>query len=102
MGTGELQSGSAKQKINTRSNTEAELVGVDDVITKILWTKLFIEEQGYEVEKNFYSRITRIRFYYRRTGGRAQVGTAGILKFAIFCDRSGYIEEHGDKTLSYR
>jgi len=50
MGTGELQSGSAKQKINTRSSIEAELVGVDDVITKILWTKLFIEEQGYEVD----------------------------------------------------
>jgi len=52
MGNGALLSGSAKQKINTRSSTEAELVGVDDVITKIMWTKLFIEEQGYEIERN--------------------------------------------------
>ena len=52
MGTGALQSGSAKQKLNTRSSTEAEWVGVDDVISKILWTKFFKEEQGYEIEKN--------------------------------------------------
>jgi len=52
MGTGAVQSGSAKQKMNTRSSTEAELVGVDDVISNILWTKFFIEEQGYDVEKN--------------------------------------------------
>ena len=52
MGTGAVQSGSAKQKMNTRSSTEAELVGVDDVISNILWTKFFIEEQGHDVEKN--------------------------------------------------
>jgi len=40
MGTGALQAGSGKQKLNTRSSTEAALVGVDDAITKILWTNL--------------------------------------------------------------
>ena len=44
MGTGAMQAGSVKQKLNTRSSTEAELVGLDDVIAKILLTKLFIEE----------------------------------------------------------
>jgi hypothetical protein len=28
------------------------LVGADDVSVMILWTKLFLEEQGYEIEKN--------------------------------------------------
>jgi len=31
---------------------EAELVAVDDVIAKILWTKKFIEWQGFEVKLN--------------------------------------------------
>ena len=32
---------SAKQeKVNSTSSTEAELVGVDDVISKVLWTSL--------------------------------------------------------------
>ncbi|CAJ1929568.1 unnamed protein product [Cylindrotheca closterium] len=52
MGKGAVQVASKKQKLNTRSSTEAELVGVDDVITIILWTKLFMEAQGYPIEKN--------------------------------------------------
>ena len=43
---------SKKQKLNTRSSTESELVGADDVAIMILWTRLFMEEQGYEITKN--------------------------------------------------
>ena len=52
MGEGTIQSISSKQKLNTRSSCEAELVGCDDVATKILWTRLFMEEQGYKVQRN--------------------------------------------------
>jgi hypothetical protein len=45
-------SNSTKQKLNTRSSTDAELVGADHGSTMILWTKLFMEEQGYEIKKN--------------------------------------------------
>ncbi|CAJ1938626.1 unnamed protein product [Cylindrotheca closterium] len=31
---------------------EAELIAVDNVVTMILWTKLFMEWQGYPIEKN--------------------------------------------------
>ena len=40
------------RRFNTRSSTEAELVRVDDCSTPILWTKLFLEAQGYEIKKN--------------------------------------------------
>ena len=43
---------SRKQKLNTRSSTEAELVGVDDAMNLILWTKLFLKAQGYNVASN--------------------------------------------------
>jgi hypothetical protein len=39
-------------KLNTRSSTESELVGVDDVLLMILWTELFLEEQGYGINSN--------------------------------------------------
>jgi hypothetical protein len=39
LGEGTIQSFSIKQKINTRSSTEAEIVALDDVISKIVWTK---------------------------------------------------------------
>jgi hypothetical protein len=51
-GTGAVISVSRKQKLNTRSSTEAELVGTDDMSVMILWTKLFMEAQCYEIEKN--------------------------------------------------
>ena len=43
---------SKKQKLNTRSSTEVELVGADDAATMILWTGLFMEQQGYSLNKN--------------------------------------------------
>jgi hypothetical protein len=51
-GGGAVMAMSRKQKLNTRSSTEAELVGVDDAMTMILWTKLFLEAQGYRIDKN--------------------------------------------------
>ena len=33
--------------MNTRSSTEAELVACDDALTQILWTKHFMDAQGY-------------------------------------------------------
>ena len=52
MGSGAAQVMSRKQKLVSRSSTEAELIAVDDVITMVLWTKLFLESQGYPIEKN--------------------------------------------------
>ena len=42
---------SVRQKINTKSSTEGELVGVNDVMPQILWTRYFImEAQGYNIK----------------------------------------------------
>jgi hypothetical protein len=38
---------SNKQKINTRSLMEAELIAVDDTLPTVQWTKLFMKDQGY-------------------------------------------------------
>jgi hypothetical protein len=49
LGTGAACSTSKKQKLNTKSSTEAELVGIDDVLPQALWTKHFMEAQGHGV-----------------------------------------------------
>jgi hypothetical protein len=49
---GVMQSVTRKQKMNVQSSTEGELVAVDNAPTMILWTKLVLEAQGYNVEKN--------------------------------------------------
>jgi hypothetical protein len=52
MGKGSIISDALKQKVNSRSSTESELIGVDDEVSKILWTKRFLEHQDFEVRLN--------------------------------------------------
>ena len=47
LGKGMLCNTSTKQKLNTRSSTETELVAADDFMPVILWTNYFLEAQGY-------------------------------------------------------
>ena len=52
MGKGAIQSMSSKQKMNTKSSTEAELVAADDVSGQIIWTRYFLEAQGFGIKDN--------------------------------------------------
>ena len=52
LGRGFPIASSSKQKLNTRSSTESELVAVDDYMPAILWTRYFLEAQGYGVREN--------------------------------------------------
>jgi hypothetical protein len=47
MGTGAVYSVSKNQKLNTKSSTEAKLVGIDDVLPQAPWTQYFLEALGY-------------------------------------------------------
>ena len=46
LGKGAAYSTSCKQKLNTKSSTEAELVVIDDAMGQIMWTKNFLIGQG--------------------------------------------------------
>jgi len=70
-GTGVPISISRKQKLNTRSSTEAELVAVDDVSTMILWTRLFLEEQGYRVSRNVVYQDNKSAILLETNGKRS-------------------------------
>ena len=52
LGHGCPYSSTNKQKINTKSSTEAELVGVDDGLPMVIWTRNFLEAQGHTVNDN--------------------------------------------------
>ena len=73
MGKGAVQTLSRKQKLNTRSSTEAELVGADDAAGMILWTKLFLDEQGYGIKKNILYQDNKSAILLE-TNGRQSAG----------------------------
>ena len=70
-GKGPVYSLSSKQKLNTRSSTEAELVGINDVLSMILWTRLFLEAQGYHVTDNVLHQVNESTIKLARNGRRS-------------------------------
>jgi hypothetical protein len=52
MGQGFPIVASWKQKLNTKSSTESELVGVNDMMPIMLWTCYFLLSQGYGIAEN--------------------------------------------------
>jgi hypothetical protein len=68
MGRGFPIVSSTKQKLNTRSSTESELVGVDDMMPSILWTRYFLKAQGYGVSDNIIFQDNRSSMLLERNG----------------------------------
>jgi hypothetical protein len=52
LGQGVIYGTSKAQKLNTKSSTESEVVGTDDVMPQMLWTLYFLEVQGYKINDN--------------------------------------------------
>ena len=52
MGTGEAYVHSSTHNLNAESSTEADIFGVDDVLTQVIWTQYFLKEQGCVIHDN--------------------------------------------------
>ena len=83
-GGGAVQTISTKQKLNTRSSTEAELVGADDGSTLILWTKLFLEAQGYPIDENILCQDNKSAILLEKNGKRSSGKRARAINIRYF------------------
>jgi hypothetical protein len=59
---------STKQKLNTRSSRESELVSIDDMMPAICWTRYFLLDQGYQVQENIVNQDNESAFLLERNG----------------------------------
>ncbi len=57
-----------KQKLSTRSSTESEIVGADDIMPAICWTRYFMEAQGYQVQDNFLFQDNKSAILLEKNG----------------------------------
>ena len=99
MGNGALVSMSRKQKLNTRSSTEAELVGVDDAMNLILWTKLFLEAQGYNVASNVLFQDNKSAILLEKNGKKSSSSCTRALNIRYFFVTDQV--EKGNLTIEY-
>ena len=59
---------SVKQKLNTQSSTESELVGVHEMMPSILWTRNFLNSQGYTVKDNILYQDNKSAILLEKNG----------------------------------
>jgi hypothetical protein len=83
-GKGAVQSISIKQKLNTKSSTEAELVSVNDISVMILWTKLFLEAQGYVIDKNILYQDNKSAILLEENGKKSSGKRTRALNIRYF------------------
>jgi hypothetical protein len=50
-GKGAVTSSSNKMKCNTKSSTETEIIALGDKLSDVLWTRYFVECQGYNIDE---------------------------------------------------
>jgi hypothetical protein len=73
MGKGALCAKSITQKLNSKSSTEAEVIAASDFLSQTIWTRYFIESQGYAVGSNDYYQ-DNMSAMLLETNGRASAG----------------------------
>jgi hypothetical protein len=70
-GQGSPISMSHKQKLNTQSSTEAKLVRPDDLSILVLWTRLLMMCQGYDMDKNILFQDNKSTILLEENGKRS-------------------------------
>jgi hypothetical protein len=98
-GNGAVQSISRKQKLNTKSSTESKLVGVVNVSVMILWKKLFLEEQGYEINSNILYQDNKSATLMETTGKKSSGEWTRSLNICYFFLANQV--EKGNTTIIY-
>mgnify|MGYP000305707936 CR=1 FL=1 len=71
MGLGVIYGTAKSQKLNTKSSTEAELVGTDDVMPQVLWTLYFLEAQRYKIDDNILYQDNKSTILLLENGKRS-------------------------------
>ena len=65
---GSIITGSSIQRRNACSSRESEIKGVDDNISKIAWTKKFVDHQGWDIKCNVIMQDNKITIQLLNNG----------------------------------
>ena len=99
LGAGVVISSSNKQKINTKSSTESELVAVHDKSGDVLWTRHFLEAQGYTISENIIYQVNMSTLSLEKNGRLSSSKRTKHIKAKYFFIKHYY--DSGDINLRY-
>ena len=75
---------SSKHKLNTKSSTEAKLVGLSDYLPYNIWIWLFMEAHGYETKHNIIFQYNQNPIRIRENGKKSCTGNSGHIDIRYF------------------
>jgi hypothetical protein len=76
---------STKQKLNTRSSTETDIVGTDDFMPAICWTRYFMKAQGYGVKDNVLFQDNKSSILLEKNGKASSSKRTKHINIRYFC-----------------
>ena len=83
LGTGVIHAKSSKQKLNVKSSTEAELVGVSDYLPYNLWLLMFMDMQGYTIKDNVMYQDNQSTILMLKNGRNSCTGNSRHIQYTI-------------------
>ena len=70
-GWGVLLTKCQKQKLNTKSSTKGEIVGVSDFLPNMIWARMFLQEQGFILKENILYQDNQSAIKIEENGKRS-------------------------------
>jgi hypothetical protein len=92
MGRGTIHAKSSKQKLNTKSSTEAEVVGLSDYIPYTIWLVQFLTAQGYTLQTNHVYQDNQSAIKMERNGKASCTGNSRHIHIRYF-----FVKDRVDK-----
>ena len=84
LGHGTFSQQSRKQKLNTKSSTEAELVGISEYLTYNIWLLNFLHAQGYKVHSNILYQDNQSTIRMAKNGRNSCTGNSRHIHIRYF------------------
>ena len=83
-GLGVIHCKTSRQKLNTKSSTESELVGVSDYIPYNIWMTMFLREQGMVLYKNILYQDNQSAIKMEKNGKESCTGNSRHIDIRYF------------------
>jgi len=83
IGKAGMYTSSCKQKLNTKSSTEVELVAIDDAMVQILWTRHFLAAQGVPVPVTTIYQDNKVPSCYQKMGRHPVANVPNIWTYSV-------------------
>jgi hypothetical protein len=100
LGKGATISGSNKQRINTKSACESELVRVDDWVSTMLWSLYFMQAQGHDISNIRLSQDNKSTILLENNGKMSSSKRTKHIKSKYFFITDKI--EQGDVIVEYK